>query len=166
LIGWCQRRTSNDQQECEPDAPDPAMDEPNSKSKENMDTSPKKQNVDPHDPIKEEVVIPPDLDREAFKKLDVAPQDSLEQDYSTPSYLARKARWADQAEEGETLEKHEPLDQGMSGMEGEALKSLKRKESWTTVVKKKKSSSRAQSMVTRSQTRKQSRNVLFLYLAM
>jgi hypothetical protein len=72
----------------EPDALDPPMDEPNSKSEENRDTSSKKQDVDPHDPVKEEVVIPPDLDQEAFKKPDVAPQDSLEQDYSTPSDLA------------------------------------------------------------------------------
>jgi hypothetical protein len=136
----------------ESDAPDPPMVEPNSKSEENMDTSSKKQDVDPHDPMKEEDIIPLDLDQEAFKNPDVAPQDLLEQDHSTPLDLARKMSWADQAEEGETLEQHEPPDQGMLGMEGEALKSSKRKEAWTTVVKKKKSSSGAQSMVTRSRT--------------
>jgi len=47
----------------EPDAPNQPMNEPNSKSEENRDTSPKKQDVDPHDVVKEEVVIPPDLDQ-------------------------------------------------------------------------------------------------------
>jgi hypothetical protein len=41
--------------------------------------------------------------------------------------LAQKASEAEQAKEGETLEKHKPPDQGMSGMEGEALKSSKKK---------------------------------------
>jgi hypothetical protein len=73
------------------------MDEPNSKSKESRDTSSTKQDADLHDPVKEEVVTPPDPHQESFKKLDAAPQDSLERDHSTPLDLARKASWADQA---------------------------------------------------------------------
>jgi hypothetical protein len=42
----------------EPDALDLPMDEPKSKSEENRDTPSKKQDVDPHDLVKEEVVIP------------------------------------------------------------------------------------------------------------
>jgi hypothetical protein len=79
----------------ESNAPNPPMDEPISKSEENRDTSSKKQDVDPHDPVKEEVVIPLDMDQEEFKNIDATPQDSLDQNFSYPSGLARKASWAD-----------------------------------------------------------------------
>jgi len=77
----------------EPDALDLPMVETNSKSEENMDTSPKKQDVDPHDPTKEEDIIPLDLDQEAFKNPNAAPWNLLEQDHYTPSHLARKTSW-------------------------------------------------------------------------
>jgi len=48
-------------------ARDRPMVKPNSKSEENMDTSPKKQDVDPHDSMKEEDIVPLDQDKEAFK---------------------------------------------------------------------------------------------------
>jgi len=51
--------------------------------------------------------------------------------------------WVDQEKEGEALEQHEPLYQGMQGMEVEALNSSKIKEAWITVFNKKKPSPRA-----------------------
>jgi hypothetical protein len=64
----------------------------------------------------------------------------LERDYFTPLGLARKESWANQGDEGETLKQHEPSNQGMSRVDREAPKTLKRKEVWTTIAKKKKSS--------------------------
>jgi hypothetical protein len=57
------------------EAPDLPMDDTESKSEELKDTPSNKQEVDPHDPVKKEVVIPPDVDREAPKEHDVAPQE-------------------------------------------------------------------------------------------
>jgi len=45
--------------------------------------------------VKEEVVILQDLDQEASKNPDATPQDSLDQYFSTPLDLTRKASWAD-----------------------------------------------------------------------
>jgi len=67
------------------DAPDFPMDELESISEALRDTPPNKQDVDPHDPVKEEDIIPLDLDQEALKNPYATPHDLLEHDHSTPS---------------------------------------------------------------------------------
>jgi len=97
--------------------------------------------VDPHDPVKEETVIPLDLDQEASKEYDVVSQDLMKNDSTIPPYLAQKVSWVDQEEEVESLEQLEPPTQGMLELERVEQNLSKRKKTWTTVVKKKKHSS-------------------------
>jgi hypothetical protein len=64
------------------------MDDTESKSEEISDTLYNKEDVYPHDHVKEEVVIPLDIDKEESKEHVVAPQDSVEMDYNILSYLS------------------------------------------------------------------------------
>jgi hypothetical protein len=71
--------------------------------------------------MKEESTIPPDLDQE------------VEISLSTHT----KVSWEIQEEEGESLDQSNPSDQG-NILEGETQNLSKTKESWTTIVRKKK----------------------------
>jgi hypothetical protein len=137
----------------EPDALDLPMDEPKSKSEEIRDTPSKKKDVDPHDPMKEEVVIPQIWTRKH-------PKSMMWHHKICGKGLFYSLRSGPKGELGRPRQKKgRPLNnmnlqiKACRDWRERHLKSSKRKEAWTTVVKKKKLLQGAQSVVTRSQTR-------------